>query len=278
MKKFVLFGAIIGTVMFLANNASAVLGVFSLTATVQTQGYSINKKNNDETPVIEKQSFSQKNLLFILEQGTGDTTITNKLANTKILYDPDALNTNATIWVQSQGGTGNVYGIFYYTNSEAGMVPLDGVDDIGQYYSFMELDFFNYADGFLDFNEGFWNPNAMEANSVTGSTSSALTETGNAILYVHENSYEYNLLGNWNQGGQSAFFLANDWNGDLSDYALAIHGAFTLKISLSESKSGEMESESFSLKGSGDSLLNDVDGVVTGTATFSGKGQDELVP
>jgi len=273
MKKFVLFGAIIGTAMFLANNASAVLGVFSLTATVQIQGYATNKNNSDQTPVIKKQSFSQKDLLFILEQGTGDTTITNKLANTKILFDPDAINANATAWVQSQGGVETIFGVFYYTNSEAGIVPLDGVDGNGYYYSYMEFDFYNSLDGYP---EGFWNPNAMEYNSVVNSTGSGATEAGNAILYIHENPYEYNLLGNWNQGAQSAFLFANDWNEDYSDYALVIHGTITFKASLSQSKNVETESESFSLKGSGDGLFNDVDGVVTGTATFSGKGLDEL--
>ncbi len=273
MKKFALLSAVMAAMMFAASNASAVMGVFSLTATVETQGTVTNKSGTE--PVIKKQSFSQNNLLFILEQGTGDTSITNKHVTTKIYYDPDALNTNATIWAEGQGGSGNIFGIFYYSNSVSGLVPLDGVNG-GQYYSYMELDFFNSFDGFLGFTEGFWNPGAMEFNSVAGVTSSSFTEDGNAIFYVHEEKLAFNLLGNWNQGDSSAFYLANDWNGPYSAYALVIHGTITFKISVSQSKNVETESESFSLKGSGDGIFNDIDGVVTGTATFTGKGPDDL--
>ena len=117
----------------------------------------------------------------------------------------------------------------------------------------------------------------MELNSASTFSNSGITEDGNAILYVHENPYNFNLLGNWDEAQPSSFFFANDWFGDYSDYALVIHGAFTFKISFSETKTAELESESLSLKGSGDGLFNDIDGVVTGTATFSGKGPNELL-
>lgn len=278
MKKFVLSGAVAGAMILAASKAPAVMGVFTITGTAQSQS-----QNSKDVPTIEKSSFTQNNLLFILEQGTGDTSITNK--PTKIFYDPDAYNSNIVQAVESNQGETNAYfGIFYYSNSVSGLVKLDGpvTNSAGfatNYYSYMEFDYQNTRLGFM---EGFWNPAGMEANGVYSQNGSgnSYTDVGNAILYVHSDPSKFNLLGNWdgNTGGYpSAFYYANDsYQGFQQSYAAVFHGPFTFKLSFAQGKSSTTESESLSLKGSGDLNYNTNNATISGTVTFSGKGAADL--
>ena len=274
MKKFALISALAGAAMFITSNASAVMGTIAVSGTAELQSFTTNK-SGDTILVSLKRSVSQKDLLFILAKATGDTNITSK--PTKIYYNPDAINTNLTIWVNNNETiTNNIYGIFYYSNSVSGLVPLDGTNNAG-YYSFMEFDY-NNQNGQI---EGFWNPGGMEANSVVNvsSTGTAASETGNAILYVHDNPLAFNLLGFWNfvhgnpLGTPSKFYFANNSIGEFAqDYAMVFHGAIVFNFSSSQSKGTNMVSESFTLKGSGDMNYNQTNGTINGTVTFSGKG------
>jgi hypothetical protein len=274
MKKLVILSAFLGAMMFIANNASAVMGTITVSGTAESQSSITNK--NGTFDAIQKHAVSQKDLLFILAQATGDQTITNK--TTKIYFDPDAYNALLSDQIAvSQGVTNNYYGIFYYSNSVAGLVRLDGTNNLG-YYSYMEFDYKNtLIYGIL---EGFWNPGGMEANSVDAQSSSGYTQNGNAILYIHSDRTLYNLLGRWNgspDGYPSAFYYANDaYNGFQQDYAVIFHGVLAFKLSFSESKNVGMESESFTLKGSGDINYDQNDGTISGTVTFSGKGTNDL--
>lgn len=277
MKKFVLSGAVAGAMILAASKATAVMGLFTISGTVQSQS-----QTSKDVPTIQKNSFTQKDLLFILEQGTGDASITNK--PTKIFYDPDAYNSNIVQWVESNEGlTNSYYGIFYYSNSMAGLVKLDGFTT--NYYSYMEFDYQNTL--IFGLMEGFWNPAAMEANSVYSTAGNSDTEIGNAILYVHSDPSKFNLLGEWTSspygvpsesfGFPSAFFYANDaYQGFYQAYAAVIHGPITFKLSFSQSHTNHIESESFTLKGSGDMNYNNTNATISGTATFTGKGLDDL--
>ena len=243
MKKFAFLGAIVGAAMFITNNASAIMGTLTISGTAQIQ-------SGDFTST--KRSVAQKDVLFILAQATGDQSITNK--PTKIFFDPDAFNTNLTAWINtfetnnSPIGT-NAFGIFYYSNSVAGLVPLDGTHQDGAYYSYMEFDYNNPA-GPLNGDSGptgFWNQGGMEANSIININSSmtSVAVAGNAILYIHDNPNDFNLLGFWNlidgftpTGTPSQFYLANDAlpGGFTQNYAIVLHGATAFKYSGSNNK------------------------------------------
>lgn len=99
MRKLTILSVVVGAAMFVASNASAVMGTITLSGISKFQAYSTNivdKTNSDVLGVIKSYSINQKNLLFILEQGTTNTSITNK--PTTIYYDPDAYNALATTW------------------------------------------------------------------------------------------------------------------------------------------------------------------------------------
>lgn len=272
MKKFILLGAV-AAALFIAGNASAVMGTITVSGTAEVQSYTTNKSGGTIL-VSEKRSINQKTLLFILAQATGDTSITNK--PTTIYFDPDAINTNLTSWVNSNESIQtNIYGIFYYSNSVSGLVQLDGTNEVG-YHSFMEFDY-NNPDGNI---EGFWNPGAMEANSVisVNSTGTSASGTGNAILYVHDNPLAFDLLGFWTgpddapAGTPSKFYFANDLAGGFAqNYALVFRGPIAFKYSSSQGKGGTTVSESFTLKGSGDMNYDGTNGTDSGTITFSGR-------
>lgn len=273
MKKFVFLSAVAGAMMLVANNASAVMGLLTITGTAQSQSY-----DKDNFPVIQQNSFNQKNVLFILSQATGDTSITNK--PTQIYFDPDTNNTAATTWEASNDeGISPVYGIFYYSNSVSGLVRLDGTNGLGEYYSYMEFDYYNSFDQQVGHIEAFWNPEAMEYNSVATESHSqnAWTQVGNAILYIHSDPGAFNILGPAGDSEPSAFYVANNsvYPDFLQAYAVVIHGAITYKMTFSQSKGLGLTQESFTLKGSGDLDYDYSTDVFNGTATFNGKGPNE---
>ena len=279
MIKITLLSALVGAAMFIASNASAARGVLTISGTAEIQ-------NEDFTST--KRSVSQKDVLFILARATGDQSITNK--PTKIYFDP-SINTNSTAWINANETNNsfvstNSVGIFYYSNSVAGLVRLDGFAN-GAYYSYMELDYSiaSIIQGSTQGSSGgFWNQGAMEANSIlnVNKTDTSITETGNAILYIHDNPSDFNLLGLWNladgftpTGTPSRFYLANKALSGFTpqNYAIVLHGAVTFKYLINNNNSKQMQtvSESFTLKGSGDMDYNQTDGTISGTATFSSK-------
>jgi hypothetical protein len=191
----------------------------------------------------------------VLALATGDSSITNN--KTTLFYDPDAFNTNAEI-----GDAGDFYGIFYYSNSVKGLQELDTVTTNG-YQSYMELDFLNGLNGNP---EGFWNPNDVEYNSILTTSKTSEAATGNGILYIHSNPADYNLAAGEEFPGQ--YFFANLYNGTNQDYAFVIRGLFKY----GGTQSGNTLNEAAKITGSGDGLYDGIPLVISGEATWTGKG------
>ncbi len=85
MKKLLLLSGVVAGLAFASSNALAVRGTVTISGTVLNQSEDAHSFN-----VMKSHGVSQKDLLFILAQATGDETITNKHVTTKIYYDPDA--------------------------------------------------------------------------------------------------------------------------------------------------------------------------------------------
>ncbi len=224
MKKLLLVSGVVASLAFAASNALAVMQIFTLsgTATIQSE----DAHNFD---LMKSHGVTQKDLLFFLEQATGDTSITNKHVTTKIYYDPDAEDFQAYDSNEGIGNGGSLptfYGIFYYSNSVAGRVQLDGEDIFGDYYSYIELDYWNAIYGRP---EGFWNPYAMETDFLETISDSELNyqAKGNATLYVHSTGDEYDLLSV--TGGVPYFYVANDNYGIYNTFSATIHGRKAVK-------------------------------------------------
>jgi hypothetical protein len=263
--KILMCALAVGAVTLATSNVFAVQGTITVSGTALSQN-----TNNTGNSVAKKNKITQKGLLQILEQATGDTSITNK--KTVLIYVPDAFNTNS---YYSNEGAFNVdggfdfYGIFYYSNSVAGLQPLDGIDESGDYKSYMELDYYDQNDGD---NEGFWNAYGVEYNSVFTSSKNKQTSNGNAILYIHSNPYDYNLPGSSSLGGQ--LYFANDFFGASQAVALVFHGTFQMNMSRTSATSTTFK-EAFKLSGSGDGLYDYNDLVVSGKASFKGIGLND---
>ena len=249
--KILMCALAVGAATFVTSNVYAVPGPVTVSGTALSQdskgGYDVAKKTK----------ITQKVLLNLLAQITGDSSITNK--KTTVYYDPGAFNTNA---YYSNEGAFNVaggfdfYGVFYYSNSVAGRVELDGIDISGDYYSYIELDFSNWI---LDDNEGFWSYTGVEYNSIFTDSKGKESANGNAILYIHSNPYDYNL-----PDGQ--LYLANDWFSP-QQYAFVMRGPLQYGGTLSTTS--ETSSAKFSGSGDGEFDYNDL--VVSGKATFKAK-------
>lgn len=247
-----------GMMLFVAGKASAVLGTCTISATASYQDYT----TSHGAPIIKTHSVNQKLILQLLALATGDASITNH--PTKLYYNPDAFNYNA--WDSNEGYY--FYGEFYYSNSVAGLTALDGIDGFGDYYSYVELDSYVDNDYFpVDDVLGFANPDTVEFNAVGNEPykGNSVSLTGNGLLYMHSNPYDYNL-----ENGD--MFYANEYYGAYQEYALVIRGTIQFKASV-DSK----ETESGTLTGSGDGMWwSSGTGyqplVIKGKASFSGKG------
>ena len=246
LTKILMCALAVGAVTFATSKVYAIQGTVTVSGTALSQdtkgGYDVAKKNK----------FTQKVLLNILAQATGDSSITNK--KTTVYYDPGAWNSNA--YYSNEGYY--FYGVFYYSNSVAGLQKLDGIDIDGDYYSYIELDYYNWL---LDEYEGFWNGDSVEYNTIVGESKNKATVNGNAILYIHSNPYDYDLP-------DSNYSYANDWDGDYQPYAFVMHGPLIYGASIS----GSTMSTSGKLSGSGDGLYDYNDLVVSGKASFKAKG------
>jgi hypothetical protein len=215
-------------------------------------GTALSQDSKGGYDVAKKNKFTQKILLQVLAQATGDSSITNK--KTTVYYDPGAWNSNA--YYSNEGYY--FYGVFYYSNSVAGLQKLDGIDIDGDYYSYIELDYYNWL---LDEYEGFWDGDSVEYNTIVAQSKNKETVNGNAILYIHSNPYDYDLP-------DSNYSYANDWDGDYQPYAFVMHGPLIYGASIS----GSTMSTSGKLSGSGDGLYDYNDLVVSGKASFKAKG------
>jgi hypothetical protein len=246
--KFLMCALAVGAVALVTSNVFAIQGKFTVSGTALSQ----NTKNSYD--VVTKTKLTQKGLLTLLAQATGDTSITNK--KTVLLYDPDAFNENA--FGSNEGFS--FYGVFYYSNSVAGLTPLDGVDGDGGYYSYIELDYANWLSREY---EGFSDSGGMEFNGILAESRNKENATGNAILYIHSDGYAYDLP-------DGNFYYANDWDipGGYQQYAFVMHGI----IQYGGSSNSTTMSESANLSGSGDGLYDYNDLVVSGKATFKAKG------
>ena len=176
------------------------------------------------------------------------------------MYDSEPINTAASKWY---GET--VYGIFWATNTVShNSYRLDNSSTNSSYWSYIELDYY-------DWDLGFWDPynyiddTPVGENYAYSEVSTLTKDSGkeigsDAILYVHDWPYEFDYL---DFGGNALFYNT--------------HNAFVIRgpINLAWSETASHSSESITLKGAGDGMIY-VSGstyypVMTGSAKYSGK-------
>jgi hypothetical protein len=239
-----------GTMIFAAGKASASLGV------VNVSGTALSESTNSPSPgvlvgKVTKHSFNTKYVLSLLAQATTNTWFTDK--RSQLVYDPDAYNAEATT-NYNNALTMPVFGIFYVTNTSTHAVfRLDGFDG-ANYWSYVEFD---AQPG----ERGFWSDPNLGENTATSGTQnkntdkSSLKTTQHGLLYIHDNQLAYNITD----------FPGINFD---NDNAIIIRGLGVF----SDSSTPTMETESFSLGGSGDGMFSGDDVVIQGKITFKSKG------
>lgn len=249
-----------GAVTAATCNVYGAMGEVNIKAKANYQDY-----NSKGYEVMKKEGVGNKEILFLLAMATGDDSITN--SKTKLLYDPDAYN---YAWYYSDNWDGyDRYGLFFYTNDVAGLVPLQDYDEGYDYYSWIELDSFVGYDWYLG-RLGMAYQNYLDFNAVAKASDNKLNLLGNAVLYIHSNEYDWDIL--------RYHYFANGYYGYYQSYALVIQGLITFKASESSSSF----KESFSLQGSGDGVWYDsemgyIPLVIDGKVKFSGKQTGVMV-
>lgn len=263
-----------GIVAFAAHLASAVQGTVTISGTASYQDY-----NPSDCAIVKTHKIDQALILQMLAEATGDASITNQ--PTRLIYDPDAVD---TAWSISDQYDGTRYGVFYYSNSVAGLKKLSGaqywedgfwflgiwiVTGSGyNYYSYMELD--SYTGHGFGFHSplGFANPYYTEHNQMAKEGKTSVMLAGHATLYVHSGRYYYNL--------PTHHYYANNYSSYYNTRAIAIHGLIALK----GDDKGSIISQSFTLQGTGDGVWYEPDKghfplvISKGSVKFQGSGPD----
>lgn len=252
--------SVAGIIAFVGNRAPAVQGVVTVTGTAYFQ----DKKPNGDG-VVKTHSVNQSTILQLLAEATGDGSITNK--PTRLYYDPDQFN---DWWYDSDPGWYDPYsyGVFYYSNSVAGLTALQGYDYYGgPYWSYMELNSYVATGWYLGSSRlGISGVADTDYNQMLKESKNSVAATGNAVLYIHSNPYLWGLPSHHHYANLSSGYYQR---------AMVIQGV----INFNSSCNGNICKDSFNLQGSGDGVWYDAETgwiplVIKGTAKFSGTEPD----
>jgi hypothetical protein len=253
--------ALLGGAVLAANIASAQPGYFNISGTATTDKYTSTTTGYKYT--IEKSKFSNKDVMTLLANATGQFWISNK--NSRLMYNLDAYNAAATHWYGE-----DVYGIFWVTNTvnhaPTNYYRLDNTNTATAYWSFIELDYNDWELGFFDpFNIIDDTPVGVNSADNEVYVSSPYKNSGrelgsDAILYVHDYPYDYDYL----DFGASVLF-------DSNEHAAVIRGP----IIVTWNETSSSDSYSIFLQGAGDGVFY-ISGtwyypVMTGRAMYSSK-------
>ena len=162
-------------------------------------------------PVLSISCTAQFNKTKYLKASQGNPTPTSLAINNKFVYNMISnavatagngivtnLPANGYIAYDINDYDGNVNGYFFVTNKAGFFYPLSGYDANTNYYSFMELDTDYYPGGTL----GFGNWSGQDINNIYSYNVNFTKETGSvkdtqtALLFIHDNPYNYNDLDN----------------------------------------------------------------------------------
>ncbi len=241
MKKLSILSAIL-TVLTLKAMASGPYPILNISCTAQFDKTNyIKGSQNIATTTTE--SINNRLIYNVISNAVSSLTnglATHLPANGYIAYEP---------WQND----GNVTGYFFVTNKTGFYFPLSGYDSNNHYYSFMEVDSYDsFAQeiGFANMgNDDINNAASFNINWIKGGGSVKDTETG--LLYIHSNPNDFDDLDN-----------PGMYNADNQD-AMEIRGIFVF------SQSGA--NISFSITGSGNINMVDINGVLNQGVITSGK-------
>jgi len=227
-------------------SSQAMAGTLNISGVVKTFGTT----RTTSSAYIE----TTKNVAF------NNKTIYLALSNAIAGFDAPAglathLPKDGIIGFNPNGYDGNVDGYFYVTNAPGKpffFFALSGYDTNDDYYSYMELDT-RVAFSSLGFASGLFNETISEVET---RAATSLTSSSKALLYIHDNPYEYD------DSSVPSRFEDNDL------LEIEIGGVLTMKAN--ENGTTAKATFSGSLRGTGNAIIDEEDGVVTsGTASFS---------
>jgi hypothetical protein len=264
--------AVAAASLFVAGQASAVdtnsIPVLTVSGTlVAFKTNIVSTKTTIQT--TQNYAFNNTTLLEIVESGlyywppTGMSP-TNIPAKSYIVFNPDAQDEV-------------VQGIFYVTNKNGFALPLSGFDTNGNYYSYAELDTDQGDENILGFDQGLFDEEIDDFNSVSAYNDSNVTNTSSgtssstAVFYVHDNPYAYNAADVWsslnNDFGTNNVISSPNPTSVNYENAIEIQGILTVKSSTVKG----INTGSGTFTGSGNALLNGHQALVlTGKATVTG--------
>jgi hypothetical protein len=259
------------TVALAASRASADFALtVSGTALTQTSQGSVKA-------TTATSSFNNKQIYFIISNAVAN------VSDWSSQITSNSLPADGYIAFNPAGNNGTNEGAFYVTNKSGFYYPLSGLDQNGQYYSWIEL---NTQNSYYEYNEvplalGWVNQfvenggpfNGVAAYNINAKGSGSETETSTALLYIHDDPYSYDDADNpnifwFNYLGQGGGDDQYGYNGN----AVEIRGVLTATVSVTQTNgTPAITLKSLSLPGTGNLMLQWEWSIVvnSGTAKFS---------
>ncbi len=169
---------------------------------------------------------------------------------------PTTLPAAGYIVYNPNGNDGALTGTFSVTNKGTGFsYPLSGIDDNGDYYSYIELDTDNQIAGALGFDIALTKFSGDDFNNVYSFDGKTQEASSSAVFYVHDNPYAYDAADSlaWEFGFLGAGPQGlNSPNPSLNNFqnSIEIKGVLTVDLTV---KSNATSAE---FHGKGNALIN----------------------
>ena len=254
MKKSIILSAIAAVLALIpgkteASNLSSIVHRPSLnmSGVLEETGSNYVNKAGVQIQTAQLACFNNAAVYLIISNAVARGNVsgiqpTNLPATGYIVYDPN-------------GNDGALTGTFAVTNKGGLYFPLSGIDDNGNYYSYMELDANNQLTGILGFDLGATLFFGDDFNNVFSFDAKTQEASSTAVLYVHDNPYAYDaadalawdfgFLGSGPQGLNSPNPTSNNFQNSIE-----IKGILTVDLTV---KTG---ATSAVFHGKGNALIN----------------------
>lgn len=178
---------------------------------------------------------------------------------------PENLPATGYIVYDPAGNDGALTGTFSVTNAGGFSFPLSGIDNNGDYYSYVELDTDNQILGVLGFDLGLTEFRGDDFNNVYSNDANTQEDSSTAVFYVHDNPYAYDAADSlaWTSGflnaGPQGLNSPNPTSNNFEN-SIEIKGILTADVTTTTTKSNKTTTTttttSAEFHGKGNALVN----------------------
>src|ERR1700722_16291326 len=265
MKKSIILSVVAAALAFIPGNALASKSVcnynssLNISGVLKEVGSNYVNKSGVQIQTAQQVSFNNAAVYFIISNAVAHGYVSG--------IQPANLPATGYIVYNPKGNDGALTGAFSVTNNGTGFsYPLSGIDDNGDYYSYIEFDTDNQVAGALGFDLGLTMFYGDDFNNVYSFDAKTQEASSSAVFYVHDNPYAYDaadalawdfgFMGAGPQGLNSPNPTSNNFQNSIE-----IKGVLTVDLTLKSNATSAV------FHGKGNALINGVPALVMHSET-----------